>query len=161
MAKMKVHELAKELEIQSKDIITYLKEKGMEVKAAQSSIEDEAIDLVRGRFKKEDKGQKQVEKAEKTMEAGVEKRVSAENVTGEKPAPEKKASGERQAGNRPAEGRTKAEEPVRKKKKIIIINNSGNSKMQGNRGNDRNAAGRGIRDNREGRDNKRPASQGQ
>ena len=40
MAKMKVHELAKELEIQSKDIITYLKEKGMEVKAAQSSIED-------------------------------------------------------------------------------------------------------------------------
>ena len=78
MAKMKVHELAKELEIQSKDIITYLKEKGMEVKAAQSSIEDEAIDLVRGRFKKEDKGQKQVEKAEKTMEAGVEKRVSDE-----------------------------------------------------------------------------------
>ena len=55
MAKMKVHELAKELEIQSKEIITYLKEKGMEVKAAQSSIEDEAIDLVRGRFKKEDK----------------------------------------------------------------------------------------------------------
>ena len=51
MAKMKVHELAKELEIQSKDIITYLKEKGMEVKAAQSSIEDEAITLVRGRFK--------------------------------------------------------------------------------------------------------------
>ena len=27
MAKMKVHELAKELEIQSKEIITYLKEK--------------------------------------------------------------------------------------------------------------------------------------
>ena len=55
MAKMKVHELAKELEIQSKEIITYLKEKGMEVKAAQSSIEDEAIALVEGTSKQEEK----------------------------------------------------------------------------------------------------------
>ena len=29
MAKMKVHELAKELEIQSKDVITFLQEKGI------------------------------------------------------------------------------------------------------------------------------------
>lgn len=52
MAKMRVHELAKELGIQSKDIITYLKEKGVEVKAAQSSIEDAAIDMVKQRFGK-------------------------------------------------------------------------------------------------------------
>ena len=55
MAKMKVHELAKELGIQSKEIVTYLKEKGMDVKAAQSSIEDEAIALVRERFGKGEK----------------------------------------------------------------------------------------------------------
>ena len=52
MAKMKVHELAKELDIQSKDIIAFLNGKGIEVKAAQSSIEDEAIDLVKGEFSK-------------------------------------------------------------------------------------------------------------
>ena len=47
MAKMKVHELAKELNIQSKDIIALLQGKGIEVKAAQSSIEDDAIAIVK------------------------------------------------------------------------------------------------------------------
>ena len=35
MAKIKVHELAKELEIKSKDVITFLQEKGVDVKAAE------------------------------------------------------------------------------------------------------------------------------
>ena len=52
MAKMKVHELAKELEIQSKDIIVFLQEKGIEVKAAQSSVEDEHVAMVKGHFSK-------------------------------------------------------------------------------------------------------------
>ena len=52
MAKMKVHELAKELDIQSKDVITFLGEKGIEVKAAQSSIEDDAIEMVKKKFGK-------------------------------------------------------------------------------------------------------------
>ncbi|MGN0330504.1 MAG: translation initiation factor IF-2 N-terminal domain-containing protein, partial [Kineothrix sp.] len=47
MAKMKVHELAKELDKQSKELIAFLQKKGVDVKAAQSSIEDEAIALVR------------------------------------------------------------------------------------------------------------------
>ena len=38
MAKVKVHELAKELEVQSKDILCFLQGKGIEAKAAQSSI---------------------------------------------------------------------------------------------------------------------------
>ena len=37
MAKMKVHELAKELEIQSKDVLAFLQEKGFEVKADTTS----------------------------------------------------------------------------------------------------------------------------
>lgn len=157
MAKMKVHELAKELEIQSKDIITYLKEKGMEVKAAQSSIEDEAIALVRGRFKKEDKGQTEVEKAEKKATTAVEKTAEVKAETaGEKEKAESQAPMKKPAGERP-----KTEEPVKKKKKIIIINNSGNSKMQGNRNGDR-PQNRGVsRDNgRDGnRDNRRPGGQ--
>lgn len=163
MAKMKVHELAKELEIQSKEIITYLKEKGMEVKAAQSSIEDEAIALVRGRFKT---GGKDVEATAK--EAALVTDTPAERKTVENtPAAEKKvmekeekAAAPEKAGTaksvperRPAAENTKAEEPPKKKKKIIIINNSGNSKMQGNRNGDRNA-------DRGGRD-RRPQGQGQ
>ena len=52
MAKMKVHELAKELDRQSKELIAFLQDKGYEVKVAQSSIEDEAIALVRKQFGK-------------------------------------------------------------------------------------------------------------
>ena len=50
MAKMKVHELAKELDKQSKDVIAFLQEKGIDVKAAQSSIEDDAVAMVRKAF---------------------------------------------------------------------------------------------------------------
>ena len=51
---MKVHELAKELDVQSKDIIAFLHEKGIEVKAAQSSIDDDAVAAVRKKFSKKE-----------------------------------------------------------------------------------------------------------
>ena len=51
MSKMRVHELAKELEIKSADIVTALEEKGMEVKA-QSSIDEEQITYVKQKFSK-------------------------------------------------------------------------------------------------------------
>ena len=74
MDKMKVHELAKELGIQSKEVISFLAEKGIEAKAAISSVEGEAIDLVRKKF-----GAKAQEAPAKAPEKE------------EKPAPEKKA----------------------------------------------------------------------
>ena len=49
---MKVHEIAKELDVQSKDIIAFLNEKGIEVKAAQSTLDDDALGLVRKKFGK-------------------------------------------------------------------------------------------------------------
>ena len=61
---MKVHELAKELEIQSKDVLAFLQEKGYEVKAAQSSVEDDQIALVKGHF-----GKTEAPKAEVKQEA--------------------------------------------------------------------------------------------
>ena len=172
MAKMKVHELAKELEIKSNEIITYLKEKGMEVKAAQSSIEDEAITLVRGRFQKADKVQKVTEKtveekAEKTEKTAVSEEtktekntVSSEIVKTERAAAAEAAKTAAAPEKKPAGEAEKAQEPPKKKKKIIIINNAGNSKMQGNRNGDRNPARNGGRDNRDNRD-RRPQGQGQ
>ena len=52
MAKIKVHEIAKEMEKQSKEIIAFLQDKGIEVKAAQSSLEEEAAEMVRKAFGK-------------------------------------------------------------------------------------------------------------
>ena len=51
MSKMRVHELAKELEIKSADIVNALEKKGMEVKA-QSSIDEEQIAYVKQKFSK-------------------------------------------------------------------------------------------------------------
>lgn len=50
MAKIKVHEIAKELGKQSKEVIAFLQNKGIEVKAAQSSLEEDAAAMVRKVF---------------------------------------------------------------------------------------------------------------
>jgi len=50
MAKMKVYELAKEMDKQSKDVINYLKDQGVEVKSHMSSIEDSSVSLVKKHF---------------------------------------------------------------------------------------------------------------
>ena len=52
MAKMKVYELAKELDVQSKDVVAYLTENGSAVKSHASNIEDKEIEMVRGKFGK-------------------------------------------------------------------------------------------------------------
>ncbi|WP_302629551.1 translation initiation factor IF-2 [uncultured Eubacterium sp.] len=49
MAKMRIHELAKELDIKSTDIIEELGKKGIEAKA-QSSIDDENIEFIKNKF---------------------------------------------------------------------------------------------------------------
>ncbi len=54
MAKIKVHEIAKELGKQSKEVIAFLRNRGVEVKAAQSSLEAEVADMVRDSFGKEE-----------------------------------------------------------------------------------------------------------
>ncbi len=65
MAKIKIHELAKELEVQSKVILSFLQEKGIEAKAAQSSVEETAAQLVRSAFAKKDKDRPDAGKAGK------------------------------------------------------------------------------------------------
>lgn len=75
MAKMKVHELAKELNMQSKDICQALSEKGIELKP-QSGISDEDAQYIRDRFSKkqadtvkvnEDKAKEKDEKKAKKL----------------------------------------------------------------------------------------------
>ncbi len=112
MAKMKVHELAKELNIESKQVLAFLQEKGIEAKAAQSSIEDSAIEQVRKAFG--GKGDNHLtenkvitEEVKKPVEQAAPQNVKAETA------------------------QNNQEEAPKKKKKIIIVSNSQNSKMPG------------------------------
>jgi translation initiation factor IF-2 len=99
MAK-KVHELAKELGIASKDIVAFLAEKGIDKKAG-SNLEESEIKLVNGKFGKQEKKEiapapekkaepaKKAESTEKKPEA-----VKAPVKPAEKPAPERKEADE-------------------------------------------------------------------
>ena len=88
MAKMRVHELAKELNIKSQDIIELLSTTDYAVKSASSGIEDAAQAVVRNKFsKKEDtkpaaKAEKAVTKAEDTKtEEGKERPKKKSSIT--------------------------------------------------------------------------------
>ena len=98
MAKMKVHELAKELERQSKELVAFLQDKGYEVKAAQSSIDEEAVALVRKQFGggSQDAVKAAEVKSEKAAvvsdrEAVVKAAEPEKTVSGAAPKAEKKA----------------------------------------------------------------------
>ena len=56
MAKLRVHELAKELDKQSKDIINLLHDKGIEVKNHMATLEDNEVDCVKSAYGSTRKG---------------------------------------------------------------------------------------------------------
>ncbi|MBQ7934056.1 MAG: translation initiation factor IF-2 [Lachnospiraceae bacterium] len=133
MAKIKVHELAKELGISSKDVINVLQEKGIEAKAAQSSIEEDAVKIVKDAF---GKGSNTANMQETNKEE-VKQEVKAQEAA---PAPKAEDG---------------AETP-KKKKKIIFVSNPQNSKMPGQRSNQQgNANNYGNNQGRQGANNNR------
>lgn len=52
MAKIRIHELAKELDKQSKEIQSFLQGQGIEAKSASSSVEEDVAESVRKAFGK-------------------------------------------------------------------------------------------------------------
>ena len=112
MAKIKVHELAKELDKQSKEILSFLNEKGVEAKAAQSSVEEDVADMVRKAFGKAEAPKTEAPKAEAP-------KAESSKAEASKAAP-------------------KTEESPKKKKNIIFVSNPQNSKMPGGRPNNGN-----------------------
>ena len=109
MAKVRVHELAKELDIQSKDIIKFLEEKNITGKVANSSIEDDVISMVKERFS--GKTEKTAETKETNKEENKDKKAAERpkkkssitavfNPQNSKTAPKRSQQGGRQDGNR-------------------------------------------------------------
>ena len=112
MAKMRIRDLAKEIDIQSKDIITVLEEAGIEGKTAASALEDDQVELVKAKLvKAAPKAAAQKEEAPKA------EAPKAEATKAEAPAPKKPAA---VAGDGQA--------PAKKKKpNIIFVSNPHNS----------------------------------
>ena len=140
MAKIKVHELAKELGKQSKDILSFLQEKGIEAKAAQSSVEEDAAQLVRKTFAsaakaetpKTETAKAESEKAETQKAEAAKTEAKAESVKVEAPKAEngKAAAGEAAESAKTEDGQDDA---PKKKKKIIFVSNPQNSRVPGQR----------------------------
>ncbi len=105
MAKMKVHELAKELGVESKELLAVIKNKGIEVKSHMSVLEDGQVEDIRNAMKAPGKSV-EAPKASEKKETEI---TEAKEVKSEK----------------------SAETPVKKKKSIIVVSNPSNSKMPG------------------------------
>ena len=156
MAKMRVYDLAKELGIESKQIIETLNTTEYAVKAASSNIDDPAQNIVRKKFGKS-------AAAENTAKAQNKENVSeskpAENKTA---APENKPAQKPQANeqNKPAEGAKteNAEQRPKKKSSITAVFNARYSKQGGGRGGNNNRRS-GNGDRRQGNGDRRPQGQ--
>ncbi|MGF6364610.1 translation initiation factor IF-2 [Aequitasia blattaphilus] len=61
MSKKKIYEIAKELDVQSKEVLEYLEKKNIEVKSHMSSVEEDVEKMVRSNFSKEKKTAESVE----------------------------------------------------------------------------------------------------
>ncbi len=118
MAKMRVHELAKEIDKQSKEVIAILDELGVSGKTASSSLDEETVALVKE--KAGGKKAKAEKKAEPEKKAEAEKKAPAKKESApaekESAAPAKKAAASAPAPAAPA-----------KKKNIIFVSNPHNS----------------------------------
>ena len=136
MAKMKVHELAKELQKQSKEILAFLQEQEIEAKAPQSTLEEDTVALVRKSFGA-DTGKTEEKKA----------------------APVKEENAKAQTA--PARDQGTEEAPKKKKKIIIVSNNNGSNNFSSQRpGNNRpGQGGNGRQGNNGGNRQNRPAQE--
>ena len=95
MTKMRVHELAKELKIESKELIDILNKKKVEVKGHMSSIEDDVVAAIRAEHGKANpaKGEQKEERKEKPESTEAANTVGEKEQTTEaamKAAPKKK-----------------------------------------------------------------------
>ena len=143
MGRMKVYELAKELNISSKEIITYLSKNGIEVASHSNALDEQAESLVRSRFQKTEAGKentktKQTDKEmadttkNQTTQSQTDGKVQADNPaqnTGgrnQSQNPQGEQSGER----RPS-GEKKPQERPKKKSSISAVYNPQNSRMGG------------------------------
>ena len=151
MAKMRVYDLAKELGIESKQIIETLNTTEYAVKAASSNVDDPAQEIVRKKFGK--------------SAAPEKKAQNKENAPENKPADNKAAAPEnkpvqKQQANEQTKSAENAEQRPKKKSRITAVFNAQYSKQGNNRGGNNNRRP-GNGDRRPGNGERRPQGQNQ
>lgn len=113
MAKMKIYELAKEIDKTNKEILTFLAEKGIEAKSHMNTIEEDTVEMVKKAFS-----------ANGSKEASTGAEETEAKAAGVVPKAEQKTETKEAAPK---------QEPPKKKKSIIFVSNPHNSKMPGAR----------------------------
>ena len=123
MAKMKVHELAKELNVQSKDVVEYLKNNNVEVASHMSVLDEKAASMVKNKFgKKEntvkkDDGEKTAERPKK--KASISAVYNPQNSKmGNRRGGQKGQSGNRSDRQDRSSNRTQNDRPARPNRPI-------------------------------------------
>ena len=126
MAKIKVHEIAKEFDIKSSDVITKLAEMGIEGKTASSGLEDDQVEAIRKKLS----GKAEADKSEKAASKPVKE--AAKNTKEEPAKPAKPAEAKPAVAGKTATGvKPAGTAPVMKKKKPIIVVSSARNGQQG------------------------------
>ena len=152
MAKMRVYDLAKELGIESKQIIETLNTTEYAVKAASSNVDDPAQEIVRKKFTK-------TAAAENTAKTQSKENVSESKQTENKTtAPENKPAQKPQA-NEQAKAAENTDQRPKKKSSITAVFNAQYSKQGGGRGGNNNNRRPGNGDRRPGNGERRPQGQ--
>ena len=75
MAKIRVHELSKQLNISNKDIIDTLGAKGIEIKSHMSNLDDSMVGIIKAKFGAKTAPKAEAPKAEITKPANVARRI--------------------------------------------------------------------------------------
>lgn len=140
MAKQKVYELAKELGVSSKDLLTLCEQNHIDVKNHMSTLEEAQVATLSGAVKKSEKPVAEP----KTEAAKAPETTKAETA---KPEAVKAEAAKVDAG------KAETGESPKKKKNIIFVSNPHNSKMQG-------ASGQGNNRGYNGNNDRRPAANG-
>lgn len=124
---MRVHELAKKLGKESKELLAWMKDNGFEGKTASSSVDESAAAQITAHFEGGAKAPVQEKKEEAPKEVQKPKEAPAPKA----PAPEKSAKPAEDGKAPERKPAPKGEPPKKKKSHIIIVSNDNNSRLGG------------------------------
>ena len=128
MSKMRIYELAKQIEKDNAEIVALLKEKGIDVKNHMSSIDDEAINIVKAAFG----GKEEVKKEEPKKEEAKPKKEHKEA------SPKNENKSEHKANDKKPEHKGNDKKPNDNKANDNRNNKPNNNKNNNNKNNNKN-----------------------
>lgn len=138
MAKMRIHELAKELGVENKELLEVLAKKNIEAKSHMSSLEEQVAEEIRKEFRKGTSGRTAEKKDAEAAKAAVKKpaaevKTESKQTEGEGKGTPQKAAGETGVkSDQTAKAEPeKPEEAAPKKKKIMQVFRPQNAKSGG------------------------------